>query len=208
VNPEWEVVEHVMRGRFPQTSPVMTKLYVPGGRTFCISGTIPFRLHVSSSQASFANFLPCAPTGNTSGHYKSHDSKKGVMRVYIIRQISVDVRQVQQLGTKTDIFKVLAVGEGNFRKLGDGPEWAAWEGEITLDQNLLHVGSFKASGLWVKDCIILSIIPPSPHNHPLLELRGMLPIRLVTEPHASDADFDPADWSDRDVKYEEEPEGQ
>lgn len=181
------------------------QIYIPGGRTFCPQNVIPFRLHVSSSPLSLGTFAPSAPTAlsTTTGRL---DGKKGTTRLFVLRQDSVDVRQVKALGTKTDIFKLTGIGEGNFHKLGDGPDWAAWEGEITIDRSLVRVGSFKASGLWVKDCIILSIIPPNPHNSPLHELRATIPIRLVMEPHASDVDFDPADWSDRDAKYEEQAE--
>ena len=67
----------------------------------------------------------------------------------MIRQTSVDVRNINFLGVKTDIFKVIAIGEASFRRFGDGPDWVAWEGEIEIDPTV-KVGSFKAGGLWVK----------------------------------------------------------
>jgi hypothetical protein len=48
------------------------------------------------------------------------------------------------------MFKAIDVGEATFEKLGDGPNWAAWEGVLTPDRSILTCGSFKAGGLWVR----------------------------------------------------------
>ncbi|KZS92890.1 hypothetical protein SISNIDRAFT_485844 [Sistotremastrum niveocremeum HHB9708] len=194
-NEDWEVIESTMRSRKQNVTPIQAKLFIPSGRVFSIKNTLNFRLHLSSSALSLATFLPCSPT--EVGASRTHSSNKGVTRVYVIRQTSVDVRNASFVGEKTEIFKLVSIGEASFRRIGDGPDWAAWEGSVEIDPNV-KVGSFKAGGLWVKDCIILSIIPPSPHNSPLLELRQTVPIRLVTEPFAEGYEFDPAEWSDSD----------
>lgn len=56
----------------------------------------------------------------------------------------------------------------------------------------------------LKDFIVLSIVPPKPHDFPLKDLRKVIPIRIVTEPHASQAEVDQvnSDWWDGDVKLE------
>lgn len=129
---------------------------IPVGRTYSVKNSIPFVLHISSSALSLATFLPCSPTAYATP-IRTHDSKRGVTRIYVLRQASVDVQQVNSAGTKTDIFRNVAVGEATFKRLGDGPDWAAWEGEIVLDQAALKVGSFKAGGLWVKVRLHLSL---------------------------------------------------
>ncbi len=51
-----------------------------------------------------------------------------------------------------------------------------------------------------QDFIILSIVPPGSHSSPFLELRTLVPIRLVTDPQNSDTEFVAPEWMDRDEK--------
>ena len=54
-----------------------------------------------------------------------------------------------------------------------------------------------------KDTLVLSITPANPISSPLKDLRKVVPIRIVTEPHASQAEVDQlSDWWDGDVKME------
>jgi hypothetical protein len=125
----------------------MTKLFIPSGRTYSLLTPIPFRLHVASNAFSLATYLLSAPTSLKQPKKKGN---KGSTRISVIRQVSVDVQNAHAGDAMTDIFKSLSGGEGIFRRLGDGPEWAAWEGEITLDTSVMTVGSFKAGGLWLR----------------------------------------------------------
>jgi len=187
-----------MDSRSQYTNPITIKLFIPAGRTYSITTPIPFRLHITSSAFSLASFLPSSPTSP-----ELSKGKKGFTRVYVIRQVSVDAQNAHSGDVKTDIFKSLLGGEGDFRRLGDGPDWAAWEGEILLDTSVVKMGSFKAGGLWLRDMLILSIVPPNPTNSPLKDLRKAIPIRIVTEPHASQAAVDQVtDWSEGDLKLD------
>lgn len=125
----------------------LSQLIIPTGRTYSRQTPIPFRLHITSNAFSLASFLPCSPTN---APRESSRSRKGYTRVYVIRQVSVDARNAHVGNVKTDIFKSLLVGEGNFRRLSDGQEWATWEGEVVLDSSMLKVGSFRAPGLWLR----------------------------------------------------------
>lgn len=199
-SPGWEIVESVMDSRSHYTNPIAIKLFIPAGRTYSLTTPIPFRLHITSNAFSLASFLPSAPTSSSEGNKRG---TKAFTRVFVIRQVSVDVQNAHAGNVKTDIFKSLLGGEGVFRRLGDGPDWAAWEGEITLDPSVVKVASFKAGGLWLKDMIVLSIVPPNPTSSPLQDLRKAIPIRIVTEQHASQAAVDQVtDWSEGDLKLD------
>jgi len=199
VGPEWEPIEATMESRSQFTNPINIKLFIPTGRTYSKQTPIPFRLHITSNAFSLASFLPCSPTNAVDRNRQ----KTGSTRVYIIRHVSVDARNAHSENVKTDIFRSILAGEGVFRRLGDGQEWATWEGEIHPDLSVLKIGSFKAPGLWVRDILVLSIVPPNPIGSPLKDLRKVIPIRFVTEPHASQAEVDQvSDLWDGDVKME------
>jgi hypothetical protein len=54
-----------------------------------------------------------------------------------------------------------------------------------------------------KDILVLSITPPDLNNSPFKDVRKLIPIRVVTDPHASQAAVDQlTDWLDGDVKLD------
>jgi len=62
----------------------------------------------------------------------------------------------------------------------------SWSGEITIDPQV-KVAGFKASGLTVKDYIVLSMTPPEPGKSPFRELRQVIPVRLTTDPWSGES---------------------
>ncbi|CAL1712360.1 unnamed protein product [Somion occarium] len=159
---DWTCFDTVMAAKSRGVKDIVAKLYIPASRVFCLSEPIPFHLTFASSAVSLAAFLP-----------------------YVLRQSSVDVRNTTIAGTKTDIWRVLSIGEGSFRHACDGQEFMSFVGEIAVNPNT-RIGGFKAGGLFIKDCIVLSMIPPDPTKSPFSELRCVVPIRLTTDPWSSD----------------------
>jgi len=139
-----------------------------------------------------ASFLPFAPASGAT----SSNAVRATTRVQLMRQATVDVRSITKRtlrhtlpGNKTDIWKTTVIGEGVFRHDGDGADWMAWSGEIIVDPQV-RIGGFKASGLTVKDHIVLSMSPTDPIKGPFSELRQVIPIRLTTDAWSSDLSGD------------------
>ncbi|KAG8945482.1 hypothetical protein FRC04_000767 [Tulasnella sp. 424] len=68
------------------------------------------------------------------------------------------------------------------RQEQDGVHYIAWEGYVLPSKDVLTVGGFRTSGLWVKDFITLTMIPPDPEHSPLRTLHHAVPVKLVSDP--------------------------
>ncbi|KAI0784813.1 hypothetical protein C8Q75DRAFT_370739 [Abortiporus biennis] len=189
-SPEWKCFESIMPSKQRGGQDILSKLYIPASRVFCINEAIPFHLIFSSSAHSLVSYLPYAPVTSSFTSSRQHT------KIQILRQSSVDVRNTLIMGTKTDIWRVVSIGEGIFRHASDGPEFISFVGEIRVNQQI-KIGGFKAGGLFIKDCIVLSMSPPDPVKTPFGELRNVIPIRLTTDPWSDDGSgpFAPSEYS-------------
>lgn len=132
-------------------------------------------------------------------------TKQGVTRITLLRQTAVDVRSISKRnplprGNNTDIWKTVQIGEGVFRRYGSTPtspsnpgaggqDWMAWYGEVRVDPALTAgklVGGFKASGLTVKDYVVLQMNPPDPGKSSFTDMRLVVPVKLTTDPWTAD----------------------
>jgi len=171
--PDWECFTSVMAAKTYSGKDIISRLYVPASRVFCVTQPIPFQLTFSSSAFSLAAFMPLGPKA-------SYLSDKRATRIQLIRQTTVDVRNAIILGTKTDIWRTQVIGEGVFRHAGDGPDWISYSGEIAVSSDV-KIGGFKAGGFSVKDYIILTMTPPDPAKAAFRDLRQVVPVRLTTD---------------------------
>ncbi|KAG8852944.1 hypothetical protein FRB96_008463 [Tulasnella sp. 330] len=64
----------------------------------------------------------------------------------------------------------------------EGLDYIAWEGHVLPNSKILTVGGFRATNLWVKDFITLTMVPPNPEESPLRALHHAVPVRLVSDP--------------------------
>ncbi|KAH9922872.1 uncharacterized protein BXZ73DRAFT_51201 [Epithele typhae] len=176
---DWRLSEAVMKARLAGGKDIHCQFYIPATRVFSVTEAVPFHVMFQSSAFSLAAFLPYGPTASILA------PNKQFTRVRVLRQSIVDVRNELISGTKTDMWRVDTIGEGEFRHAGDGPDWLCFSGEIRLDKGV-KVGGFKAGGLNIKDFIELSMIPPEPARAPFSEMRLVIPIRLTTDPWSSD----------------------
>lgn len=177
-SPEWKVFEDRIISKISDVQggrDIISKLYLPASRVFCLRQPIPFRLTFISSAFSLAAFLPLLPRAKPLSPNRQHT------KIELLRQSTVDVRNSLSMAAKTDIWRVDCIGWGAFKHVGDGPNWISFSGEIIIDDNV-DLGGFRAGGLSVKDCIVLSIIPPDPVKSPFRELRQVVPVRLTTDP--------------------------
>ncbi|KAM5531316.1 hypothetical protein V8D89_015031 [Ganoderma adspersum] len=179
-NPEWACHESVIRTRQAGGKDVVCELYLPASRVFSLTQVIPFHVMFCSSAFSLAAFMPYGPTATILA------PNKQFTRLRVLRQSTVDVRNELVLGTKTDIWRVDTIGEGDFKHAGDGHEWLCFSGEIQLDKDV-KVGSFKAGGLIVRDFLEFTMHPPEPTKAPFKEMRLVIPIRLTTDPWSVDS---------------------
>ncbi|TDL22185.1 hypothetical protein BD410DRAFT_788900 [Rickenella mellea] len=194
-NDDWALYESRIKCKLPRGEDVWSKLYLPALRVFSMQERIPFHLYFTSTAMSLAAFLPFTPSTSRNSSPPNSASGRAAMhttRIQLFRQNAVDVRSITKRtnrhllpGNKTDIWKTVQIGEGTFAHDGDGPDWMAWSGEIVVDRSV-RVGGFKASGLTVKDYIVLSMVPPDPLKGPFTELRQVVPIRLTTDSFSAD----------------------
>ncbi|KDQ62639.1 hypothetical protein JAAARDRAFT_171170 [Jaapia argillacea MUCL 33604] len=174
-NPDWKVFDTIIRTKERGGKDIAQKLYIPASRVFSLKEPIPFYLTLTSSAYSLASFLPFGPISMSLAPGKRYT------RIQVVRQSVCDVRGSVIMGTKTDIWRVDTIGEGVFRRAADGPDWISFEGEIAVS-DLIKVGGFKAGGLFVKDCIVLTLTPPKSLKCPFHDSRQVVPIRLTTDP--------------------------
>ncbi|KAI0337486.1 hypothetical protein BDW22DRAFT_1363973 [Trametopsis cervina] len=180
-SPEWRGFESVIPAHVPGVQDIATKLYIPASRVFSLTETIPFHLTLRSSAYSLAAFMPYGPTASVLNPNKQHT------RISLFRQSIVDVRNTVVFGTKTDIWRVENVGAGTFQRGNDGTEFLTFKGEVRISDEV-KVGSFRAGGLSVRDCLLLAMIPPDVSKSPFKELRLVVPIRLVSDPFSHSLD--------------------
>ncbi|KAI0917450.1 hypothetical protein AcW1_007354 [Taiwanofungus camphoratus] len=188
---DWRCYESTMIAKTSGGKDIISRFYVPASRVFCKSEPIPFHLTFTSSALSLATLLPLVPTASI------HSSSKQHTRIQLLRQTTVDVRNALILGTKTDIWQTVSIGQGSFKHAGDGPDWIAFRGEIRVSDQV-KIGGFRAGGFSVKDCIVVTVTPPEPTKAPFSELRQVVPIRLTTDPWSNDGmgqGFTMADYS-------------
>ncbi|EJD01352.1 uncharacterized protein FOMMEDRAFT_169490 [Fomitiporia mediterranea MF3/22] len=210
---------------------IHVKLYLPALHVYSLTEAIPFHLFLTSSAFSLASYLPYAPAVVRGSRSPSDQSdldlsRSGATRIQLLRQTSVDVRSITKRttptrGNNTDIWKTVQIGEAAFRRYGadagraslggGGKDWVAWFGEVRVDRSV-KVGSFKASGLNVKDFIVLSMHPPDPAKSPFMDVRLVVPIKLTTDPWSAD-EYGPdvgiagySDSSDPGLEDHEPPE--
>ncbi|KAL1745828.1 hypothetical protein HDZ31DRAFT_35634 [Schizophyllum fasciatum] len=163
---------------------ITVRLYLPTSRVFPLTQKIPFHLSFHSTSHTLAMFLPIGPTAHFLGG-------KRPTRLQLLRQSAVNVRNAPSLGTKTDMWRVDRIGEASFRHAGDGPTWSAFSGVIDIEEGT-SVPGFRAAGLNIKDCVVLSVVPPESHKSPFSELRETIPVRLTTDAWSDDSPQPPA----------------
>ncbi|KAI0064109.1 hypothetical protein BV25DRAFT_1869547 [Artomyces pyxidatus] len=159
----------------------ISALYLPKSQVFCMNRPIPFHIAFVGSAMSLATLLPYMPSrsGQALG--------KPCTRIQILRQSTVDVKNDYiPNGTKTEMWRTSKIGEGTIHRTGDGPEWLTFAGELKVNPEVT-IGGFKAGGLWVKDCVVLTIMPPDALKGPIGDMRLVVPIRLVTHPWTAEA---------------------
>ncbi|KXN81785.1 hypothetical protein AN958_03711, partial [Leucoagaricus sp. SymC.cos] len=177
----WSAFETTSKAKQSRLQDVIVKLHIPRSRIFCFTQRIPFYLSIESSAVSLAAFLPFAPT---TGPMNS----KVAMRIEVLRQTTVDVKYANSTNrhARQDMWRVDSIGDGRFNShLGNEKTMSAFSGEIGI-LDLVQIGGFKAAGLSVKDCIVLSMTPLDPGKCPFRDFRLIVPIRLATNVWTAD----------------------
>ncbi|THH11736.1 hypothetical protein EW145_g485 [Phellinidium pouzarii] len=209
-NEDWALHQAVIKSKFARGDDINVKLYLPGLHVYCMKDAIPCHLFLISSAFSLASYLPYAPAVSRTtpdpfalnNSIEVGPSKPGVTRIQLLRQTAVDVRSITKRappirGNNTDIWKTVQIGEGVFKRygadagkneasFGGGQDWVAWYGEVRVDASV-NVTGFKASGLQVKDFIVLSMNPPEPGKSPFSDARLVIPVKLTTDRWSADA---------------------
>ncbi|KAF8630957.1 hypothetical protein AX17_005313 [Amanita inopinata Kibby_2008] len=176
--PGWSVHESVISSKTADLQDIRTKLYLPASRTFCITQPIPFYLALEASVESLTAFLPYSPAPHSIYN-------KRATRIQLVRQSTIDVRNAFMSTAKTDMWRVDSIGEGLFRLAADAPSTILFLGEMKISEDV-KVTAFRAAGLSVKDCILLTMDPPDPYRSPFDHLRQVIPVRLTTDPWTTD----------------------
>jgi len=175
---EWRQLVATMQTRSKSgVDPIECHLFIPSVQVYGVSDTIPFHVQLTGPLSSLLAFLPSYSDAISSS------VNKPIIRVFLLRQILVEVR-----GEKG--WRNCELGDGKLRalppvaagltKAGDDQS-LDWEGELRCKEDIT-VGGFNIGGkLMVKDFIVLATKPPRPETSPLLEFQYAHPIRLVTD---------------------------
>ncbi|KAJ7464660.1 hypothetical protein B0H11DRAFT_1814903 [Mycena galericulata] len=181
---EWSDSSFTMRTRCSSAlPPIQCQLFLPSVKIFGLSDTIPLHLQMFGTLSSLRKFI-------LPSDIDQDGRQRSSVRVYITRMVSVEYR-----GKST--WRVQRIGEGRVWPLPpsvdfdcDCPpvctycdsheEFLDWDGEVRCDPHVT-VGGFQATGLTVKDFIMLELTPPKPVSSPLLTVQHAIPIRLVTD---------------------------
>ncbi|KAJ7682525.1 hypothetical protein DFH06DRAFT_1161406 [Mycena polygramma] len=176
--PEWRMYRSVLKASAKaNTQDIDVKFYLPASRIFCASQSIPFHVTFASTAYSLAAFLPFGPTAGSSG-------KPRPTRVQLMRQSTVDIRGSTIEGTRTNIWRVDCIGEGEFRHAGDGATWMSFSGEIPIEP--VKVMGFRIASFSVTDCLLLTVTPPDATKAPFVGIREVIPVRLTTDAYTED----------------------
>ncbi|KAJ3988040.1 hypothetical protein F5890DRAFT_597750 [Lentinula detonsa] len=179
---EWHQTMSVIKSRKPAvTAPVQCHLFIPSVRVFALGDTIHFHVQLTGPLTSLRQLVYSKSSKRSSDKYAPN------IRVYLLRQITVDV-----CGQKG--WKNLTVAEGTLRPrpppitaLSSSTARSAednldWEGEIRCDVDETRgCPGFVTADLTVKDFIVLSISPADATKSDLITTQVPVPIKLVTE---------------------------
>jgi len=181
---EWHQAISIMKTR-PSSNfaPIHCLFFVPSVKIFGLSDTIPFHIQLVAPLSSLREFLPPIDTAESA---KSKRPTKPVIRVHLLRQVCVMVRN-------QTAWRNAVIGEGKLWPLppsqmtsppvsdtSSQEESLDWEGEVRCGETVT-TGGFNAGNVSVKDFIVLDLVPPDPEKSPLMSMQYALPIRLVTD---------------------------
>ncbi|KAJ6588787.1 hypothetical protein B0H19DRAFT_1101148 [Mycena capillaripes] len=170
--PEWTMRPFTVKGK-RNAGDINVKFYLPASRSFFASQAIPFHITFESTASSLAAFRPYGPTTDGSGKLRA-------TRLRIMRKTAVNARRAKTEDTKAGIWRDDYIGEAVFKRASDGPAWMSFSGEIEVVP--IKVMGFSIPGLFVQDCILLTVAPPEGTKAPaFVGIREVIPIRLTTD---------------------------
>ncbi|KIY63495.1 hypothetical protein CYLTODRAFT_426067 [Cylindrobasidium torrendii FP15055 ss-10] len=175
--PDWREHTSVISSKVSSTADIHARLYIPSSRIFSLTESIPVHLIIETSSYAIAQYLPYGPTASFIGNRAT--------RVSLVRQTAADVRHAMISSTKTYMWRVDTIGHSSFTRTGDGPTWLAFDGEISLREDV-GVAGFKAGGLSVKDYILFEFAPSDPAHTPFVPTRQLVPVKMTTDPWTAD----------------------
>jgi hypothetical protein len=121
-------------------------------QTFCLSEDIPFHIQLCGSRDSLQHFYGSVPSEPQPGKKPRRRQYAAVIRVFLARQIYVEVNGRQS-------WRTITVGEGTLRPIppvesynpdADSPEISVdWEGEVRCKEDVT-CASFNINRLVVK----------------------------------------------------------
>ncbi|TDL22193.1 hypothetical protein BD410DRAFT_723376 [Rickenella mellea] len=168
-------------------APINCNLFIPSSQAYAITESIPFHLHLAAPKPSLDALFPIdrGSSNNFSRAISTTNGRHRTIRVYLLRQIRVEVRGQR-------VWRTAVLGEGQL--VGSPPQYDSdttrsghetceamdWDGTVQVTEKI-DVGGFAVDNLVVKDFIVLEITPPNPSTNPLLVTRHTHPIRLVTD---------------------------
>ncbi|PPR00426.1 hypothetical protein CVT24_004487 [Panaeolus cyanescens] len=192
---EWYQAVTTLKARpNAKIKPVTCHLFIPAGRVYGLTDTIPFHIQLSGSICTLSDLFSASTLDRVTSFDSQNtvvsnkaSSTKPLLRVYILRQISI--------ATKGEsIWRNIVLREGTINPLPphlsncctstescrDGH--VDWEGELKPGEaDDITCGGFNAANVQAKDFIALALSPPNLKPSPLLELQMTIPIRLVTD---------------------------
>lgn len=192
---EWYQATSTVKARDASSlTPLDVQTFIPAGRVYGIKDTIPFHLQLSGRVstlrqlfASYTNLdrVTSADSYRTASSRVSIAESKPIIRVYLMRQITVDLR-----GQKA--WRNVVLGEGTLSSVPPlmsscyspvsscREEHLDWEGELKCNDDVI-AANFTVGNTTVKEFVIVNISPPAEAKSQLQEMQVSIPIRIVTD---------------------------
>ncbi|KAF9452907.1 hypothetical protein P691DRAFT_695890 [Macrolepiota fuliginosa MF-IS2] len=176
----WQTFEAISKAKKSRIQDILVKLHVPKSRIFSFTQRIPFHVTFESTAVSLAAFLPFGPSPGP-------PNPEATMKIEVLRQATVDLSDGIRVVTEArqDMWRIDCIGQGAFNYTGNETTVSAFSGEIGIFDSV-QIGGFRAAGLSVKDCVVLSMSPPDPGKCPFRDFRLIVPIHLATNPWTTD----------------------
>ncbi|TFK24933.1 hypothetical protein FA15DRAFT_591487 [Coprinopsis marcescibilis] len=199
---EWFQATSTLKTRNASSSldPISCTLFIPAGRVYGLTDSIPFHLQLSSGVSSLRELFSSSGAADSLDRVLSSDSRttastsswtsakiqpalKPVVRVYLMRQVTVEVR-----GEKS--WRNSVIGEGTLTPVPplmsscydstSCMEHLDWEGTLKCDDTV-KIGGFVIGNIQVKEFVVMNIAPPASSKSPFVSMQTTIPIRIVTD---------------------------
>lgn len=201
---DWKVFTVRSDNSLPNDVVVQAFLTLPGSQVYPVDTKIPFYLQLwSTSPSTLAMYVqePPSTTGNARTGVESETAhiEIKVLRSFRLNMLSQPNVKIKRALAIADIWRCgdelqpavqgaiqLAQADTTAFSVQNGNACMSWQGEFIVPGDAPLWGDctgFLAPNVFIRDLIVLRIIPPKLKDHPLKRIEYFIPVRFTTDPY-------------------------